>query len=85
MTIETKYSTGDKVVIIDSNKIVSLPIHGIEIQATKHYVIITYELMVSRAATAMDKDKFTHRREEDVYGSIEEVLEVFSKQVSKSA
>lgn len=78
MIIETRFEIGEKVVLIDCNIIISLPVKSIE------YVnrIIRYSFCTSKAVTNIDSDKIIHRDESECFKSIKELAEYYeSKQI----
>jgi hypothetical protein len=69
MKIETKFNIGENAFIIDNDKIISLPINGIEYISKT----ITYSFRIRTASSLIDKDKIIFREEANCYKSIDEL------------
>lgn len=73
MKIETKFEIDEKVVTIDNNSIVILPVIGIE------YVFkrIRYTLLKYKAVNFGDKNGVTIKDEDECFKSIKELAEYY--------
>jgi len=73
MKIETKFEIGENAVLIDCDKIITLPVKGVEyINRT-----IRYYFCSSKAATNLDKDTIIYRDEDECFKSIKELGEYY--------
>lgn len=80
MKIETKFEIGENVVLINYDKIITLPVKGIEYSNKT----IQYYFSSNKAATTMDKDIIIYRDEDECFKSVKELSEYYeSKQVNK--
>lgn len=73
MKIETKFDVGENAVIINNNRIITIPVHSISYtNKTIHYEFIT-----SKALSMMDRDEIIYRDEEDCFKSINELTKYY--------
>jgi hypothetical protein len=79
MEFKTRFYTGQKVFIIENNRIISLPIYGIRIvqESQSRMIDVTYSFMKSKTKTLMDQDVVIWRDEIDVYATVSEIIEPF--------
>ena len=75
MIIKTKFEIGEKVVLIDNNIIITLPVKEIE------YVhrTIFYLFCKSKAATMLDNDIIIQRCESECFKSVDELAEYYER------
>lgn len=77
MNIETKFNIGEKVILIDNDKIVSLPVIDIEYtHKTIHYTFCS-----KKGLTMMDRDTIIYRDEEECFKNIMELVEFYQKEL----
>lgn len=79
MIIETKFEIGEKVVLIDSNQIITLPVQDIEYVRGN----IKYSFCKSKGLTMMDRDIIIDRYENQCFKSIKELSEYYESNPSK--
>lgn len=77
MIIETRFDVDEKTVIIDNDKIITLPVAYIEYTNKS----VRYFFCTSKALTSMDKDRYVCKDENECFKSIKELGEYYeSKQ-----
>ncbi len=69
MEIKTRFDIGDTVLIIHDNQIVSCKVNNI----SYYNGIVTYELLIHKSLTMMDRDITTLREEANVVKEFEEL------------
>lgn len=79
MKIETKFEIGENVVLINYNKIITLPIKEVE------YInrIIRYSFCSSKASSSMDKDIIIYRDEDECFKSIKDLGEYYENKQNR--
>lgn len=75
MKIETKFDIGEKVVTIDNNAIVTLPVQEIEYQSV--FKSIKYTLLKYKAVNFGDKDGTVIKSENECFKSITELTKYY--------
>ena len=73
MTIETLFNKGDKVILIENDKITSFPVKDISYKSGT----ITYSFVKSKACTSMDEDTIIYRDEKNCFKSIDELANFY--------
>jgi DNA polymerase III alpha subunit (gram-positive type) len=79
MNIQTKYEIGQKLFLIENDKIQSFKVNKIE---AKTYNItsccIIYSFITSKGLTLMDKDHIIYRSEDECFPSIEDLTKSYT-------
>lgn len=73
MIIETRFEIGEKVVLINHDKIITLPVKDIEYLNGK----VRYSFCETKATTSLDKDRIIYRDEEDIFRSINQLADYY--------
>ena len=79
MTIETKFDKGEKAYIINYDKVICLPVNGIEYNNGT----INYSFISSKAVTGMDKDTVIYRSEESCFKSITDLANYYEDAINR--
>jgi len=79
MIIKTKFEIGEKVVLIDNNIIITLPVKEIEYVQRK----IFYLFCKSKAVTTLDNDIIIQRCESECFKSAFELAEYYERNITE--